>query len=93
MNLVSAPRYKIVKYNNPEGLCWGISKRFLLLPYKPLIHSKVVWVGCESTSSLEILTFSSEEIAEDEVDRLYFGGQPITKRVWKDGKLVKESYK
>lgn len=87
------PYYKIVKYKDSRGVSWGISERILLFFFTPLKHLKVVWRGDVNTLHWrENLTWPTEEEAMDEMDRLYFGEAAVTKRVWKDGKLVEESY-
>jgi len=90
-------RFKIVKYNVAGRSEWGISRRFWLLWYKRLIHKKYVF--CDDSNSLktgmasrEILTFTTEEQARDEVDRLRFGYKPIISRSWRKGECIGEQY-
>ena len=95
------PKYKILEYCSSDGkIIWAVGKRRWLFFYKPMTHIKSVckYSGAGPykeyiSSSFEILMFESFEAAEDEIDRLKFGYPTITRRVWKDHKIVKEEYK
>ena len=87
------PKYKSLPYTAAGKPVWAIGKRMLLFFYKPLTHTKIViYKGGYAASSREILTFTAEEDAESEIDRLGFGYPRITSRVWRDGKLLEEKY-
>ena len=90
-------KFKIVEWHGGEQPEWGISRRICLFWHRPLIHKKYVFRDkenrlCKGCPSREILTFRREESAEDELDRLYFGGKPITSRNWKNGKCIGVQY-
>ena len=88
------PKYKIAKYVSfKTGQSWGIDKRWSAFFYKPLCHLKSVKYPTNSIStSNEILTYPTEEAAESEIDRLYFGYPPVSGRLWQDGILLEEYY-
>jgi len=71
---------------------YGIDKRFLLLWYKPMCHTKVVrHDGFGTSHSREIITFKDRFTAELEIDRLKVGAVPIQRRYYTNGRLVGES--
>lgn len=79
-------KYRIRRYVVGNESAWGISERFLLFFYKPLIH----WKSVNISSSREILLFPTLETAEDELDILYMGGTPVIGRLFENGVLTHE---
>ncbi len=77
-----------------DGVVWVISKRRWLFFRKILTYTKILRGNHPNTAAVQyedaILTFPTEETAEDEIDRICFGQDQITKRVWQNGKIVEE---
>lgn len=77
----------------PLGKVWGISERKLVFFRKPLTFDKVLLEPCAIPTevakiiSKERLTFNTHEEAEDEIDRLYFGEKPISRKIYLNGAL------
>ena len=88
------PQYKTVKYMSfQNGHSWGIDKRRSVFFYRPLCHLKSVKYPPDNISvSNEILTYPTEEAAESEIDRLFFGYGPVTGRLWEDDTMLEEYY-